>query len=741
MARPLRSLTCAMLTLLAAGISTTLFALEFPTHTQLDAQFELVGLDQLDPDGVALATHGLVARVGDRQLIADAARYDLQNNDLFATGHVVYRQPEVRISASRLGLHLPPGHRDATDLSGVRGDAWDIEAQVTTPDRTLRIRAERMTFAADALTFYGVDIDFGHGGIIAFSAPKAVITLRQPKPGEDPNEARSHVRGIALVSPSGSVVQLPVLWFPYLYRDFSHLYPWTKVRAGHTTRKGTYGQFWIGSDLPEMGKWHTGIDARVEDNSIAGWGYGLRPYWNHEQFGRGDAEWFVMPHESVRGTVPGGEVDKTELDVRRSQAFDAGHYTDLGSGAFAGRYTRIPGGDVPGTSPTYRYLQDYLPERLEHDPFPRQGAALAYGLPGITATVDSERRINPTQVTTERYFGMQAIVHPLAVLGPVHAAGDAWVENLHRVDAVTTATRLNSHAYGTMGYWFPGGIGTDADAGLKEIRYGQGEIAGVQQDDAARRAFTSNAGIKLRLEGDFGSYKHLFVPRIGIQLTGPGIGDVLPAYQFDDGREAFEEDARYYVAGFDTSLVNSRTLFHANITTRWGIREQDRLYVDDTGATQLSPQRLKDVVGTADGRPWDPLFVTASFTYDAGPRKWTTFNTSAAYRVASFLTLNEISTLIPATNEWSNTPGFAVSANRYRYDASTTFRPGGAAVDSWLIEVTRRMVDGDLFLGFQFIRDEFGSVSDRRVSIGFTLGGSAKPLSDTPPAARTSLSP
>ena len=733
MVRPLRSLTCAMLTLLAAGFGATLPALEFPTN----AQFELVGLDQLDSDGVALATRGLVARVGERQLIADAARYDLQRNDLFVTGHVIYRQPDVRISASRLGLHLPPGHRDATDLSGVRGDAWDIEAQITTPEHTLRIHAERMTMADNALTFHGVDIDFGHGGIIAFSAPKAVITMRQPKPGEDPNEARSHVQGIALVSPSGSVVRLPVLWFPYLYRDFSHRYPWTRVRAGHTTRKGTYGQFWIGSDLPEIGGWRTGLNARVEDNSIAGWGYGLRPYWSHEQLGRGDAEWFVMPKESVRG----GDSDQTELDVRRSQAFDAGHYTNLGSGAFAGRYTRIPGGDVPDSSPTYRYLQDYLPERLEHDPFPRQGAALAYGLPGVTATVDTERSLNPTQITTERFFGMQAIVHPLALIGPVHAAGDTWVENLHRVIDETSATRLNSRVYGTMGYWFPGGLGTDADAGVKEIRYGQGEIADVAQDDTARRAFISNAGVKLRLEGDFDGLKHLLVPRIGIQITGPGIGDVLPAYRFDDGRESFEEDARYYVAGFDTSLVNSRTLFHANLTSRWAMREQDRAYVDDSGVTQLSPQRLKDVVGLADGRPWDPLFLTASFTYDAGPRRWTQFNTSAAYRVAPFLTLNEVSTLIPATNEWANTPGFAVYANRYRYDASTTFRPGGAPVDSWLIEVTRRMVDGDLFIGFQFIRDEFGLVADRRVSIGFTLGGGAKPLSDTPTGARTSLSP
>jgi len=731
MARPLRSLTCALLALLA--VETALPALEFPTAKQ----FELVGLDQLDSDGVALATRGLVARIGERQLIADAARYDLKNNDLFATGHIVFRQPGMRISAARLGLHLPPGHRDATDFTGVRGDAWDIEADITTPERTIRIRAARMELADDALRFYDVDLDFGHGGIIAFSAPKAVITLRQPKPGENPDEARSHVEGVALVSPTGSIVRLPVLWFPYLYRDFSHRYPWTRVRAGHTTRKGSYGQFWIGSDLPEMGGWHTGINARVEDNSIAGWGYGLRPYWQHEKIGRGDAEWFVMPNENVRG----GDDDKTELDVRRSQAFDAGHYTDLGSGAFAARFTRIPDGDAPGTSPTYRYLQDYLPERLEHDPFPRQGAALAYGLPGVTATVDTERRLNPTQITTERFFGAQAIIHPISIFGPVHVAGDTWAENLHRVDAATSATRLTSRAYGTLGYWFPGGLGADADAGVKEIRYAEGTLNDLNQDDAARRAFISDAGLKLRLEGDFVSFKHLFVPRVGIQITGPGAGAALPDYQFDDGRESFEEDARYYVAGFDTSLVNSRTLFHANVRSRWAMRQQDRAYVDDAGTTQLSPHALKDVVGYAEGRPFDPLYLTASFTYDAGPRRWTAFNTSAAYRVASFLTLNEVSTLIPATNEWAHTPGLAVTANRYRYDASATFRPDGAVVDAWLIEVTRRMVDGDLFLGFQLVRDELGVISDRRVSVGFTLGGSAKPLSDTPPGAKTSLSP
>ncbi len=708
--------------------------------------FSLIGLDQLDSDGVALATRGLVARIGERQIVADAARYDLQRGDLFATGQVVYRQPGVRISAARLGLHLPPGHREATDFRGVRGDAWDIEALITTAERTIRIRADRVAMADEALTFYGVELDFGHGGIIGFNAPKAVVTLRQPKPGEDPAEARSHVEGIALVSPTGTLVHLPVLWLPYLYRDFSLNYPWTRVRGGYSRRQGTYGRFWIGSDLPEIAGWHPGVDARIDDNSRAGWGFGLRPYWSHERFGRGDAEWFVMPRERVRGNDPsasgteGADSEGTELQSRRAEAFDAGHYANLGSGAVAGRFTSIPDGDVPGTPPDYRFLQDYLPTRLEHDPLPRQGATLAYGLPGVTATVDTERRINPTQLTTERWFGVQAQIHPLRVVGPLHVAGDTWVEDLHQVHVGTCATRLTSRVYATAGEWFPGGIGSDATAGVKETRYASGEIAGVAQDDAARRAFFTDAGIKLRLSADLDGMSHTLVPRIGVQLIGPGAGEELPVYGFGDGRESFEEDARYWVAGFDTNLVADRTLFHATIVSRWAMREKERMYVDDTGTSQLSPQRLADISGTVDGSPWQPLRLNASFTYDARPRQWTIFNTAAAWRVAQFMSLTESSTLIPESRSWSHTPGVALFANRYRVDGAVTLRPEGAAVDSWLIEVTRRMVDGDLFLGYEFVRDETGEISDRRISIGFTLAAGGSDLGDSTPSAKTSLS-
>lgn len=721
MLRPLRALTLTVATTAALAAADL-------------RGFDIVGLNQLDSDGVALATAGVVARLGDRQALADAARYDLRQGDLWLTGQVVYRQPGVRISAARLGLHLPPGHRDLTDFSGMRGDAWEVEARVETGQRTLRIRAAQVAIDGNAITFRDVDLDLGYGAVMGFSAPKVVVTLRQPKPGEAPSEARSHVEGVALVSPTGTVVGLPLLWIPYLYRDFSHRYPWTRVRGGYTRRQGTYGRFWIGSDLPGIAGWRPGVDARVDDHSRSGFGFGLRPYWAHDVLGKGDFEWYRMPSENVRG----GDGDRDELQERRADLIDAQHRVNLGRGAAYGRFTAIPGGDEPGTPPDYRFMQDYLPERLEHDPLPRQGATVAYGLPGVTATVDTERRVHPDQIATERWFGVQAQVHPIAIAGPLHAAADAWVEDLHDVHAGSDATRVTSRGWLGAGQWFANGLGVDADAGLKELRYAEGEIAGADQDEAARRAGFTDAGLKLRLADTYARGTHTIVPRVGIQLIGRGVGDELPAYGFGDSRDVFEEDARYWVAGFDTALVSDRTLFHATVTSRWAMREHDRQYLED-GVVRTSPQSLADIAGTLDGKPVDTVQLSARFTYDARPRQWLEFNTDASWRVAPWLALTETSTLVPDDGSWSHTPGTTFYANRYRADASVTLRPGGASIDGWMVELTRRMVDGDLFLGFQFLRDEDGGPSDERVSIGFTLTAD-QGLDDLHPQAHTSLS-
>jgi hypothetical protein len=302
----------------------------------------------------------------------------------------------------------------------------------------------------------------------------------------------------------------------------------------------------------------------------------------------------------------------------------------------------------------------------------------------------------------------------------------------------TSATRLTSRAYLMAGQWFPGGFGTDADAGLKELRYASGDIAGADQDDAARHAAFGDAGVKLRFAGEFDTVTHTFVPRVGVQLVSKGAGDLLPDYGFGDGRDTFEEDARYWVAGFDTAVVGTRTLFHAQVQSRWAMREQDRAYLDATGTEHVSDSRLVDIAGTADGNPIDPLHLSASFTYDARPQRWTVFNSDASWRLAQAVAVHETTTLIQETEEWSHTPGLTLYANRYRADGSLTFRPGGATVDGWLIELRRRMVEGDLFLGFEFLRDEQGDVSDQRFTIGFSLGGISS-LDDTRPTARTSL--
>ncbi len=740
MTTPFRALTLAMLAAVA------LHGAEADTPTPLavplakaERGFSLIGIDQMDADGVFIAPRGVVARIGERQLIADSARYDLQRGDLFVSGHVVYRQPGIRLTAARLGLHLPPGHLDLADLTAVHGDAWDVEAQVSTTTRNFFVKAERVTISNGKLVFHGVHLTLGRGGIVTFDVPTVEVTLRQPKSGEAASDPRAHVDGVTLISPTGKVVGIPVIWFPYLYRDFAHRYPWSRVRMGHTDTLGTYVRYWIGSDLPAFGGWHTGLEGRVDSQSRVGWGFGLRPYWEHEFFGKGDAQWYTLPDNRGNGS------DGTIHPGQQSTTVDAQHQANLGRGGLYGRYTAVPDSaplsSVPGTPPNYTFLQEYLPERLEHDPFPRQGATGTYTIPGVTTTVDTERRINPTENTTERWVGLQAQVHPLQLIGPLHLGGDTWVEGLHRIYDDTSATRVNSRGYLGAGQWFPGGFGLDADGGVKDLRYTDGIITGSEASAASRWAPFGDAGVKVRLAEDYGLLTHSFVPRIGVQLIGDGQGDTLPAYNFGDGRDTFEEDERYWVAGFDTGLVGSRTLFHATVISRWAMREQDRIYLDSTGVEHLSSSQLADISGIFDGSPVEPLTLNGTISFDALSSTWTRFNTSGRWRLSPFVALKENSALVTTTDSWSHTPGVAFYANRYRLDAATTFRPGGAPVDSWLIEVTRRMVDGDLVVGYENIAASPTNPPDQRLTIGFTLGGAPRGVDQDRPASLTSINP
>jgi hypothetical protein len=96
------------------------------------------------------------------------------------------------------------------------------------------------------------------------------------------------------------------------------------------------------------------------------------------------------------------------------------------------------------------------------------------------------------------------------------------------------------------------------------------------------------------------------------------------------------------------------------------------------------------------------------------------------------MALRYAGSLIPETTttpvEWQHRPGITAIANRYRFDGDTTFRPHGAGIDQWMIQLTRRMVDGDLSLTYELVRNNEGMIYDRRFGIGFsmTLGGTGE---------------
>ncbi len=700
--------------------------------------------------GVTRYLKGFVARFDGRTLMGDALRYDLSRQELYATGHIVYRQPGLRLSADRLGL------RRGLQIDG---DAWQVEARVTygsgPAERTVIITAERATIAGETITFHGVDLSLGNGSVLAFHAGKAHLYLRQPKPGEDPNEDRSYVEGVALVSPTGSVVGLPVFWFPYLYRDFSRRYPWTRVRGGYTKRLGTYGRFWIGSDLPEFLGWRTSLDGRVDRHSRSGNGFGSTYSWQHQTLGTGFAEWYRLPREAVR------DANGAELTVRKAQALDVEHRVPLGGrGAAAGRFTVTPTGDptAPGDPvrdhpPGLRFLSDYLWANPDRRALPRRGAALAYQLPFITVVGDTDRNYHPNQPDTERWFGLQAIATPQQLLGPVHLGGRGWWEDLHRRGADTQAQRLTWDGYLGVGQWLGQGFGFDAAIGDRGLGYLDGEIDDLAQDDAIRHAPYADGGVKVRIEKRYGTITHSLVPRLGVQLIGAGQGDDLPltpartsAYGFGDPRDQLEEDARYWVTQLDTRLSSDRQLFHAGVVARWAMREREREYRDDTGSVRIGPHPLVDVAGTADGEPLRGLTFTASVLYDARPRRFTRFDATTAWRAAQWLRLSDTSTLLPDLENddrtaWAHTPGAALYANRYTIDGSLTIRPSGAPVDSWLVTISRQMVDGSLFIGYELSRDRDGALDDRRVSVGFSLVGIDEDRErDRPSGPRATLS-
>lgn len=657
----------------------------------------------------ATYANGFVARYDQVVLLGDALRYDLQRQDLYAEGRVVLVLPAVRIHAERLGMHL---ERQA-------GEAWGVVAWIDTGQGRVPVRAEHVRFDRRELVFSGVRAGRVHGGILALGARTIRVALRERPDDSRPEPAR-HVRGIAVTGPYVSVFGAPVLWLPWLYRDFVIDYPWTRFRFGDSSRVGTFLRAQVGTGLPEVFGLHSRIEGRFDTFSRVGQGWGVLGQWHQDVLGEGQALWYGIEPERVISSTD----NRTALTHRNAHVVDAEHRARLPGGALYGRYITIPDADLgDGTPPDERFRADFLREDLEHRPFARQGGALAWGGALGTVVVDSERRPNPDILRSDRLFGVQADVPDVQLLGPLHIAGDGWLERLRRADTDTEASRLSGGGGISALEWF-GGVGLDAGVGARGLLYADRRIAGVdREDDQWQVVPYLDSGVSLRLSNVFaGGVVHRITPRIGVQVLGRTYHDPLDTYGFGDPRDRLDSDARYLTTGFDTSITGRRDLFRARAVARWALREQDRTGVDATGAIGTSENDLVDVAATASGSPLAVLQLDGDAVYDARFDQWTRFDASARYLVVpSRVTLVHTVSYnpLPDVQAWEQRPGFELRGNRYDLVAGLSLRPGGAEVDSWRAKLGRSMVDGRLSFDFDLVRDADGDIYEQRYGVSF----------------------
>ncbi len=731
-----RRLRCAWLPATAACLASRVAAgadaADTATPADRDWRLESPGAYTDLKDGVWLATHGVVARRDDLYLLADAVRYELPwrngGDQLWASGHVVLVRPGVRIEASMLGFK-----RLARD-----GEAWDAVVEVNARGHTIRARAEHLLISPQLLELDHARLDFGYGGILGIACPVMRIALPEKpraRTGQDPHaEAKAEVDSVTFRHPTVSVLGVPVLWSPVLYRDFRYDEPWSRWMFGSSKRLGDFLHVWVGMNLPVADGWRTRVEARGDDNTRSGDGFGGTFSWEHDAWGSGRVEMFEMPKE----TVAGGTNDDTNVATRRAQLVDAEHRTDLGAGLLSLRYVEEPAPDplAPGFPAPLgggdeRFRADYFSDDLDTRPFARKGGGLAYGFDWGTVVVDSERNPRPEWTQTERWASLRLQSVPLEVAGPLHTTVSAWEEDLHQVWADTSAERFRGDAAIGFLEWAPDGIGVDGSVGARDLRYDQGRILGVDQPgDQERHVGYLSAGVRLRLEDDGAGWMHVFTPRLGVEVTSPGFGDFLPGYGFGDAGDTLEEDQRYYTLGFETAYTSGPRQLRASVTSRWAMRDQDRVFVDPTtGLAYKGSTRFADISATAEGQLGRRISVTGLATYDDRPRRFTALNAGLSLVVTDRLSLRDSVALntsligqpVAPPDNIANSPGFTYNAGRYRLDGSLTITPGGRPIDAYLLQLGRQMVDGELSLSYEIDYNQQGQLYDQRFGIGFSL--------------------
>lgn len=411
-------------------------------------------------------------------------------------------------------------------------------------------------------------------------------------------------------------------------------------RADHHSRAG--------EAFGARARWEHG---RYGEGQYLWYGFGAERVFAPKGFGRAFAEGPGTLGRFLGARMFAEGDDRPALIERSAHVVDAEHRVSYPGGGAYGRWVDLPDADpitpdlldptrlfaAPETRPPdERFRDDFLSEDLEKRPLARRGITAAYTFPAMSFVADTEFKPHPDLHATERELGIQAELPVTSVLGPIHLGGNAWAERLVREQSPKRqvgatwqrqeADRLNFdvHAGGTK--WIAG-VGIDAAYGLRGLFYddaertvrqrqptadfvtgfldsvfdpgslevrrqrGFGTIREIDRDfadDQFRRVRYFEGGVRLRAEGDWGESRHVFTPRVGVEISTPVDGEVDDWKRFDfaDGRDELEADRRLLVAGFNTTFGDSkRTVVSADLTTRWAVRDEER-----TIDRELSPQ-------------------------------------------------------------------------------------------------------------------------------------------------------
>lgn len=670
---------------------------------------------------VTVAGQGFVARRGDWLLSGDALRWDQRGDSLWASGGLVLVLPGVRIHAARLGMR--PGART--------GEAWEVRAWVERGRLRLRLEAERVELLPDRLIFRGVVADAGHGGLMSLSCPRITIHLREHEAPERGAQAIArYVEGIEAVSPTLRAAGIPVLWLPYLYRDYLVDYPWSTLEAGSSDRLGLFARYRLGSDLPAMAGWRTRLVGRADRHLRAGNGFGLLGTWRHDGLGRGSA----LVHRMVRERVADPADQGREGGTRDVTAWDAEHYAAGGGWAAAARWTRLPDADpsqtLPaGRPPDERFRADHLREELEQRPFARQGASGAWVTRWLSFAAEGEARPNRDLVEGERMYAAEASLPRLGLVGPLALAGSLRGERLRQERLGNEAVRSAWTGRLAAVRWL-GGLGFDAAGGVRgvgwsDVRLSGSEIPGTRTTGVGH----AEAGVRLRFAASGEAWSATVVPRLGVEGLSPARGRGNPGFDFGDGVDRPDADRRYAVTGIDGEWRGGTALFTAEAWARWGLRPRDRAAVDVDGVERTSAA-LADIAFTARGSPHPDVEAVADGAWDGRLGRWTAFDARARWRILDRLDLLYGGAYVPPTTAtaaaWLHRTGASLHLSRYRLDGWGELRPGGAAgrtVDLWHAGLARRMVDGVLTASVEGSRDPDSGREDLRVAVAVEFGG------------------